>query len=327
MLTDKLNQFVANLNGQFVEVSYKDAIYQCMDLAYLWIFCLDYPKTTIQHQYAYEVFTKPTDLTYKYFDLIPNTPEFIPQDGDICVFKGGTAGHIAICLGGGTTSKFWRFEQNNPLGANASLNERGYTNMLGVLRPKVFTSTGLLMYRGYDIHNDESNMVAIDKMIDLIEGRYIAKDEYNKIINELDSKSTEQATQYANEKQILEEKIKAQDTALFELQNAEHTWQDTADDKQRKLQAVVDFITSQGIPLSTETDITGLVAALSKATKSDEINNLYTSLSSRLILSEHSPTGVLEALDGLEKVYNQKIEALKIKQPSLWQFIINKYFK
>jgi hypothetical protein len=140
-MIDKLNQFVANLNGQFVEVSSVSNEYQCMDLVYAWVFCLGYPKATIQHLYAYEVFTKPTDITYKYFDLIPNTPDFIPQDGDIGVFKGGVAGHIAICLGGGTTLKFRRFEQNNPLGTNASINERGYTNMLGVLRPKVFSST------------------------------------------------------------------------------------------------------------------------------------------------------------------------------------------
>jgi len=155
-LTEKLNQFIDNLNGQFVEVSYKDAIYQCMDLAYAWVFCLDYPKATIQHQYAYEVFTSPNDLTRKYFDLISNTPDFVPRDGDICVFKGGTAGHIAVCLGGGTTSKFWRFEQNNPLGTNAALNERGYTNMLGVLRPKVFSNNETLIYEGLDLNNNES---------------------------------------------------------------------------------------------------------------------------------------------------------------------------
>jgi len=37
-MKDKFNQFVDNLNGQFVEVSYKKALYQCMDLVYNWAF-------------------------------------------------------------------------------------------------------------------------------------------------------------------------------------------------------------------------------------------------------------------------------------------------
>lgn len=138
-MKDKLNQFVDNLNGEFVEVSYKEALYQCMDLVYTWVFCLGYPKATIQHLYAYQVFTEPTDLTRQYFDLIPNTSDFIPQDGDIGVIKGTSgniAGHIFIALGGGTTNSFMCFEQNNPLGTNAHIQSRSYTNVLGFLRPK-----------------------------------------------------------------------------------------------------------------------------------------------------------------------------------------------
>ena len=56
--------------------------------------------------------------------------------GNLAVFKGGTAGHVAICLGGGDTKKFMRFEQNKPLGTNAHIQEGSYYNMLGVLRPK-----------------------------------------------------------------------------------------------------------------------------------------------------------------------------------------------
>ncbi len=139
-MREKLNQFVANLNGQFVEVSDRTNIYQCMDLAYLWVFALGFPKTTIQNLFAYEAFTKPKDVTLQHFDLIPNSPAFIPQDGDIGVFNktsGNVAGHIVVCLGGGTTSKFKAFSQNLPLGSNASIQDFTYTNFLGVLRPKL----------------------------------------------------------------------------------------------------------------------------------------------------------------------------------------------
>ena len=136
-MKDKLNQFVSNLNGQFAEVSDKTNIYQCMDLVYLWVFVLGYPKATIQHLYAYQAFTEPSDLTREYFEIIPNTSSFVPKDGDIGVFKGGTAGHIGVCLSGGNTSSFPFFEQNSPLGTNAHITtHKTYTNFLGVLRPK-----------------------------------------------------------------------------------------------------------------------------------------------------------------------------------------------
>ena len=139
-MKDQLNQFVANTNGQFIEVSSKSALYQCMDLVYLWVFILGYPKATIQNQYAYQVWTNPKTITKQYFDLLPNTPSFIPEDGDIVVFNktsSNIAGHIAVCLGGGTTSSFMLYEQNAPIGTSAHLSKNWYRNVLGFLRPKV----------------------------------------------------------------------------------------------------------------------------------------------------------------------------------------------
>lgn len=162
-MRDQLNQFVENVQGQFIEVSSKSAIYQCMDLAYLWVFCLGFPKSTIQHTYAYEVFTKPTETTKEYFDLISNTPDFVPQDGDIAVWKGGEAGHIAICLSGSTKTKLLVFEQNNPLGSNARISERTYTNVLGFLRPKIKSANPdwlkqMYLERGIDLNLSEGEI-------------------------------------------------------------------------------------------------------------------------------------------------------------------------
>ena len=143
-MKDKLNQFIDNLNGQFVEVSDRKSIYQCMDLAYLWVFALGYPKATIQNFYAYQVYTSPKAITREYFDLIPNTPDFVPQDGDVAVFDktaSNVAGHIGVALGDGTTKSFMDFEQNYPIGTNAVIRERDYNNpkLLGVLRLKKIT--------------------------------------------------------------------------------------------------------------------------------------------------------------------------------------------
>lgn len=134
-MRDKLIQFIDNLNGEFVEVSYKEAPYQCLDLAYCFVFCLGFPKSTIQHLYAYQVYTEANDFTREYFEVIKNEIETIPQAGDLAVFKGGEAGHIAIVIEA-TKTRMKVFEQNNPLGTNAHIQDRTYTNVLGFLRPK-----------------------------------------------------------------------------------------------------------------------------------------------------------------------------------------------
>lgn len=134
-MKDIIIRFIDNLNGQWVEVSDKSNNSQCMDLAYVYIFCLGIPKSTIQHLYAHEVLTKATDFTRQYFDIIPNLKETIPQEGDLVIFKGGTAGHIAIVIEA-TQDKMKVFEQNSPLGTNAHISDKGYNNCLGFLRPK-----------------------------------------------------------------------------------------------------------------------------------------------------------------------------------------------
>jgi len=179
-LRNKLNQFISNLNGQFIEVSYRPAPYQCMDLVYLWVFALDIPKATIQHGSAYEVWTKASDLTREYFDLIPNKLETIPEEGDIVVWSSsyGKYGHVAIIISA-TQTRMKGFEQNNPLGTNAHIQDRTYKNVLGFLRPKnVLTDNvpqwlkTLLQERGLTIE-DESKIREIfdraneDKIRDL----------------------------------------------------------------------------------------------------------------------------------------------------------------
>lgn len=168
-MNDKLNQFISNLNGQFVEVSDRNNIYQCMDLIYVWVFALDIPKSTVQRLYAYDVFIKANDLTREYFDVIPNKLETIPQEGDLVVWKGGPAGHIAIIIEA-TQTRMKVFEQNKPLGTNAHIQDRSYTNVLGFLRPKFAKIDGvpqwiktLLQERGLTLENESEIRSIFDK--------------------------------------------------------------------------------------------------------------------------------------------------------------------
>lgn len=72
------------------------------------------------------------------FDRITNTPSFVPQEGDVCIWGKGVSGglgHIAIFKTGGVNS-FQSFDQNWPVGSPCHLQNHDYKNFLGVLRPK-----------------------------------------------------------------------------------------------------------------------------------------------------------------------------------------------
>ena len=73
------------------------------------------------------------------FKWISNTPDFVPQKGDLCVFtsKSGN-GHISVATGEGTTSYFYSYDQNYPSGKHEPMTKikHTYASFLGVLRPK-----------------------------------------------------------------------------------------------------------------------------------------------------------------------------------------------
>ena len=68
---------------------------------------------------------------------INNTPSFVPQKGDICVWNSGTYGHVAICYGNGDTLKFKTIDQNwQPLKLTDVWHNYTYMAPLVFLRPK-----------------------------------------------------------------------------------------------------------------------------------------------------------------------------------------------
>ncbi len=70
------------------------------------------------------------------FDAIPNTPEGVPQAGDIIIWTGGTWGHVAICVDA-NKDDFHSFDANYPTGSLPHIQFHNYTNVLGWLRKKV----------------------------------------------------------------------------------------------------------------------------------------------------------------------------------------------
>lgn len=72
-----------------------------------------------------------------YFTRIKNTPELVPQKGDICVWGAGlgnTYGHISIATGEGNTKQFYSYDLNWG-GKTVRKVLHNYTAFLGVLRP------------------------------------------------------------------------------------------------------------------------------------------------------------------------------------------------
>lgn len=146
-----LSDFVKKYSGKFVEYHSYDpaAKNQCVDLANQWLDeglglkaiigtnAIDFPSKAVANGMIW----------------IPNTPDGIPQPGDLIVYE-GKIGHIDIALEGCTTSKIVAFSQNYPTGSPCVVRTGTY------LRPKVEgwihpkgTMSGLPENYGDIIHN------------------------------------------------------------------------------------------------------------------------------------------------------------------------------
>lgn len=136
---NKFKEFFNKWNGKPCEVNDPSNLNQCMDLIYAWCDALGVTRDAVRHLYAYEVYTKPNDLTVKYFELVPNTALAVPKVGDIVVFKGGVAGHVSVANGKGDTNTFESFDQNWNTTSDDYNNKcmtiiHVYDNVLGFLR-------------------------------------------------------------------------------------------------------------------------------------------------------------------------------------------------
>lgn len=115
---------------------------QCVDLAKYYldeVFGIRPGNWGDAHDY-YDGFYSHPELI-KNFDRIQNTPKFVPNRGDICVWKSslssGGWGHIAIATGEGDTTYFYSYDQNWTGKHDACAKIRhNYNHFAGVLRPK-----------------------------------------------------------------------------------------------------------------------------------------------------------------------------------------------
>lgn len=112
---------------------------QCVDIAKHFIKnVLGVTPQSIGNAIEYYNKRKTSKYLTSNFKWISNTPEFVPQKGDLCVFtsKSGN-GHISIATGEGTTSYFYSYDQNYPKAKHEPMTKikHSYNSFLGVLRP------------------------------------------------------------------------------------------------------------------------------------------------------------------------------------------------
>lgn len=136
------DEFVSKHKGKAVDHD-NAAGRQCVDLAEAYfdeVFGSGIKNFWFDAHHFYELYSQNSWLK-KNFERIPNTPEFVPQKGDVAVWGGnlssGGWGHIAICTGEGDTTHFYSYDQNwTGNGDPCTKIRHSYCAFLGVLRPK-----------------------------------------------------------------------------------------------------------------------------------------------------------------------------------------------
>lgn len=156
--TDIALKFISDNNGKSLEAEDSSALDQCMDEAFKYLDVLGIDRATIRHQYAYQILNNLNDYLKKYFDIFQNTATFIPQTGDVAVFKAVTGipvGHIDIVGVGSNINDLVSFAQNwdtihyyhidangNHIPYCRTVVHYGYYGVGVFLRPKSQTITG-----------------------------------------------------------------------------------------------------------------------------------------------------------------------------------------
>ena len=115
-----------------------DGIYpnQCMDLMHQYAYDVlgITDKSVLAKPSAYQVFTQ--FAWPNYFEKVTNTPDGVPQKGDIVIFGTyvGAYGHVCVFVNGDVNT-FNSFDANWPTGTLPHIQGHNYNGVLGWLHP------------------------------------------------------------------------------------------------------------------------------------------------------------------------------------------------
>lgn len=234
------DEFIAKWTGKPVDF---DGVYpnQCMDLMHQYVYDVLglTDRKLLAHPAAYQVFT---DFSEKdTFDKIANTPDGVPQKGDIVLFNktpSNPYGHVCIFIEG-DAKKFQSFDANYPTGSLPHVQTHTYGYCLGWLRPKA-TSPDLQSIIN-DLRTDRDNYwnwitklcealgVSHNLEVALIEIKKLSAVEDALIVSE--AKVKEQKTKIEE----LEERIKTLQTSNTEMKAQTEKLKNQVSDKEKEL--------------------------------------------------------------------------------------------
>lgn len=233
-LEKKYDNFFKTFNNKSLDY---DGYYggQCFDLIQAWnIDWLGCPNW-ITGDYAYQIYGQ----LPQYYDSIANTPDAIPQKGDIIVWAkayNGFAGHTGVANGVGDTNTFECFEQNDPTGTVCHVKKYTYNNVTGWLRWKTKENAS-----GGTVEIDSTtftNLVRKSTIADKVREKLNVADNETVILAEIEKLITFEDAVRQKDKQL--------DTANEEIARLQ--------DEVKKLKADHDLLSAQNQELIVKTD-------------------------------------------------------------------------
>ena len=137
-MTKRLDQFVKDYSGKFIEEVDSVALNQCKDLVQRYIKEV-WGLAYLPFGNAYNMFAKAQNDLY---NKVINSYFSVPQVGDVIVWgtRYGQYGHIGVVT---SANLFWfnSFEQNDPLRSPSHIKRYSYSGVTGWFRPKVIKMT------------------------------------------------------------------------------------------------------------------------------------------------------------------------------------------
>lgn len=153
-------EFLQKHNGKYLEVAGSSAQNQCVDLANGYIRdVLGLP--IIEWTNARDFPSKGGD-NYEY---ILNTPDGVPQEGDLIIWQHNQYGHIAVFVEGDANT-FRSFDQNYPTGTPCHIQQHSYTSpqVAGWMRAKK-VSTEMMQIDKTTFENLVDKATKLDELV------------------------------------------------------------------------------------------------------------------------------------------------------------------
>lgn len=248
------DEFVAKYNGQEVDT---DGAYggQCMDLMHQYIVdCLGYDLALFAAPTAYEAFKNANDSR---FDKILNTPDGVPQKGDIIFWNTGigSAGHVAIFIEG-DTNRFTSFDQNWPTGSFCHVQEHTYKSVAGWLHPKEVKSTVAVEADKFQELVDKSTKydnfkaAGYASVEDILKEKEVLNNEKNDIQNQL----TQEISKNQDLRAVLDKQTKADADLGAQLLEAQHKVSELEQAEKKPVEEVVKPVQDYALGLQNALD-------------------------------------------------------------------------